>query len=104
MQDRDSPPQEEGGTNGAAGVVRQDEARVAPWAACARTSREFLLRPWITATAPIWAVITATVTREGDRVGAVFPHPIRCSILSLYPLREKMRRRAYLHLSKTCSS
>ena len=76
MQDRDTPPQEEGNTNGAVDGVRQDEAQVAPWAAYARTSREFLLLPWITATAPIRAATMATGTREEDRAGPVFPRPI----------------------------
>ncbi len=53
MQDPDIPPQAEENTNGAVDGVRQEEARVARWGAHARTSREFLLLPWTTATAPI---------------------------------------------------
>src|SRR5208282_2632536 len=104
MQDPDIPPQEEGNTDGAADGVRQDEARVARWAATARSTRAFLPLPWITATAPIWARIPATATREEDRDGPVFPRPTRWPNLSLCPLQKKMRLRAFSRLSKTCSS
>src|SRR5450759_2200825 len=100
MQDPDIPPQGEGNTNGAVDGVRQDEAQVARWAATARSSRAFLPLPWITATAPIWAATTATE----DRDGPVFRRPTRWSILSRYPLHERMRLRASSRLSKTCSS
>src|SRR5208282_142964 len=103
MQDLDIPPQEEGNTNGAVDDVRRGEVRVARWAATARSIRAFLPLPWITATAPIWARIMATATRDEDRAGPVFPRLTRCPILSLYPLRERMRLRAFLRLSKTCS-
>jgi hypothetical protein len=53
MQDPDTPPLEEVDTNGAADGDRRNEALVAPWAALARSSRAFSLRPWITATALI---------------------------------------------------
>ncbi len=77
MQDPDIPPQEEGNTNGAVDGVRRDEARVARWAAPARSSREFLPLPWITATAPTWARTLATATKEEDRDGQAFPPPTR---------------------------
>src|SRR5271155_3907595 len=99
MQDPDIPPQEEGNTNGAVDGVRPDEARVARWAALARSSREFLLLPWIIATAPIWARIMATAAAH--RGGPVFPPPTRWSILSLCPLRERMRLRASSRSSRT---
>ena len=41
MQDPDTPPQEEGNTNGAVDGVRRDEARVARWAASAGSIRAF---------------------------------------------------------------
>src|SRR5208282_3086197 len=104
MQDRDIPPQDEGNTNDAVDDVRRDEERVARWAATARSIRAFLPLPWITATAPILAWIVATATRDEDRDGPVFRRPTRWSILSLYPLRERMRLRASSRLSKTCSS
>src|SRR5208282_1823010 len=103
MQDPDTPPREEGNTNGAVDGVRPDWARVAQWAASARSIRASLPLPWITATAPIWAPTMATATRDEDRAGPVFPRLTRCPILSLYPLRERMRLRAFLRLSKTCS-
>src|SRR5271157_4558602 len=102
MQDPDIPPQEEENTNGAVDGVRRDEARVARWAASARSTRAFLPLPWITATAPIWAATMATATE--DRGGPAFPRPTRWWILSLYPLHEKMPLRASSRLSRTCSS
>src|SRR5271157_5688630 len=101
MQDPDIPPRGEENTNGAVDGVRRDEARVARWAATARSIRAFLPLPWITATAP-WARIMATATE--DRDGPVFPRPTQWSILSLYPLPERMRLRASSRLSKTCFS
>src|SRR5580658_8036126 len=102
MQDPDIPPQAEENTNGAVDGVRQDEARAARWAASAESIKAFLPLPWTTATARTWA--TATAARVGDRAGPVFPHPIRCSILSLCPLHETMPLRGFSPLSKTCSS
>src|SRR6266851_8326037 len=101
MQDPDIPPQVEGNTNGAVDGVRPDEARVALWAATARSIRASLLLPWITATAQIWAVTTATAA---DRDGPVFPRPTRWPILSRFPPHERMPLRASSRLSKTCSS
>src|SRR5260370_1844757 len=89
MQDPDIPPQVvEGNTNGAADGVHQDEARVARWAATARSTRASLPLQWLTATAPIWAWIMATAAQ--DRDGPAFPRPTRCSLLSLYPLPRGM--------------
>jgi hypothetical protein len=56
MQDPDTPLKEAGSTNGAAGVVRKGEV-VVPAAAeecpvSARSIRESLPLPWITAIAP----------------------------------------------------
>src|SRR5664279_5630663 len=102
MQDPDIPPQAEGNTNGAVDGVRQYEARVARWAATARSIRAFSPLPWTTATAPIRAATTATATT--DRDAPAFPRPIRWSILSLYPLHERTRLRASLRLSRTCFS
>jgi len=54
MQDPDTPLREAGSINGAAGVVRKDEA-VAPAGECrarAKSTRESLPLPWITAIAP----------------------------------------------------
>src|SRR5271169_2571273 len=105
MQDPDTPPQAEEDTNGAVDGVRQNEARAAPWAASARSTRAFLPLPWTTATAPIWAWIVATATAAaGDREGPVSQRPTRWPIPSLCPLHERMRLRASLRLSKTCSS
>src|ERR1039457_2255538 len=83
MQDLDIPPQEEGNTNGAVDGVRRDEARVARWAATARSIRAFLPLPWITPTAPIWVRIMATATRDEDRAGPVFPRLTRWAIRSV---------------------
>src|SRR5271157_1420924 len=102
MQDPDIPPQAEGDTNGGEDGVPRDEARAARWAASAESTRAFLPLPWTTATVPTWA--TATATRVEDRAGPVFPHPIRCSTLSLYPLHERTRLRVSSPLLKTCSS
>src|SRR5580658_5353090 len=102
MQDPDVPPQEEGDTNGAVDGVRQNEVRVARWAATARSSRAFLPLPWITAIAPTWAATTATAVEH--RGGPVFPPPTRWSTLSRCLLHEKMPRRASSPLSKTCFS
>ncbi len=55
MQDTDILPQEEGSINGAVDGARREAARVAPWVAPAKISRESLPLPWIIATAPIWA-------------------------------------------------
>jgi CheY-like chemotaxis protein len=95
MQDRDSPPEAEGDTSGAVGGVRQNEAQAAPWAEYAKTNKESLPLPWITATAPTWVAIMATAAPEEDPVGLVFRPPIRCSILSPCPLRERMRLRVF---------
>src|ERR1700675_549859 len=100
MQDPDIPPQAEGDTNDAVDGVRQNEARVARWAATARSIRASLPLPWITAIAPIWVWIVATAT--ADRDGPVSPRPTRWPILSRFPLRERMPLRASSHLSKTC--
>src|ERR1700724_4137896 len=102
MQDPDLPPQAGGDTKDAVDGVRQNEARVARWAATARSIRASLPLPWITATAPIWAWTVATAT--ADRDGPVFPRPTRWPILSLFPLHERMPLRASSPLSKTCSS
>src|ERR1035437_2061359 len=105
MQDRDTPPQGEGNINGAVDGVRQDEARVARWAATARSSRAFLQLPWIIATAPIWAWTVAMATAAaavGDRDGGVFRRRTRWPIRSLCQLQEKTPLRAFSHLSKTC--
>src|ERR1019366_7628907 len=102
MQDPDIPPQEEENTNGVVDGVRRDEARVARWAATARSTRAFLPLPWITATAPIWARIMATAAEHRDVL--VFPRPTRWPSLSRCPLQKKMRLRASSRLSKTCSS
>src|ERR1700674_5493335 len=102
MQDPDIPPQAEGDTNDAVDGVRQNEARVARWAATARSIRASLPLPWITATAPIWAWIMATAT--ADRDGPVFPRPTPWPILSRFPPHERMLLRASSRLSKTCSS
>src|SRR6266404_794248 len=102
MQDPDIPPQAEGDTNDAVDGVRQNEARVARWAATARNIRASLPLPWITAIAPIWAWIVAMAT--ADRDGPVFPLPTQWPILSLCPLPERTQLRASSHLSKICSS
>src|SRR5271156_912517 len=104
MQDPDIPQQVEEDTNGAVDGVRQDEARAAPWAANARSTRGSLPLPWITATAPIWARTAAAMATATGRDGPVFPPPTRWSIPSLCPPHEKMRLRASSLLSKTCSS
>src|ERR1700682_3769448 len=101
MQDPDIPPQAEGDTNDAADGVRQNEARVARWAATAKSIRVFLPLPWITATAPIWGATTATAADRRD--GPVFPRPTPWPILSRFPLHERMPLRASSPLSKTCS-
>src|SRR5450755_1126763 len=101
MQDPDTPPQEEGNTNGAVDAVRPDEARVAPWAVPARKRREFLPRPWITAIAPTRTATTATVA---DLAAPVFPPPIRCLSRNRCPLHARMPLRASSPLSKTSSS
>src|ERR1035438_9860373 len=100
MLDRDSPPQEEGDTNGAGDGVRQDAVRVVRRAARARSIREFSLLPWITVTAPIWARIMATEAEVRD--GPAFPPPMRWSIRSLSPRPEKMPPRVSSPLSRTC--
>src|ERR1700680_1624996 len=102
MQDQDIPPQAGGDIKDAVDGVRQNEARVARWAATARSIKASLPLPWITATAPIWAWIVATAT--ADRGGTVFPRRTRWPILSPFPLHERMPRRASSRLSKTCSS
>src|SRR5208282_6904265 len=99
MQDPDIPPQAEEDTNGAVDGVRQSEARAAPWAATARSTRAFLPLPWTTATAPIWAWIPATATAAEGSDGPVFPRLTRWWILSLCPLHERMRLRASSRLS-----
>src|SRR5450631_610760 len=101
MQDPDVPPQAEENTNGAVVGVRQDELRVARWAATARSIRVSLLLPWTTATAPVRAAPTATIK---DRGGPVFPRRTLWSIPSLCPLRGRTPLRATLPLSKTSSS
>src|SRR5258707_11112905 len=102
MQDPDIPPQAEGDTNDAVDVVRQNEVRVAGWAATARSIRAYLPLPWITATAPIWAATMATAAERRD--GPVFPRPTRWPTLSRFPLHERMPLRASSRSSKTCSS
>src|ERR1700675_840279 len=102
MQDPDIPPEAEGDTNDAVDGVRQNEARVARWAATARSIRASLPLPWITATAPIWAATTATAADRRD--GLVFRRPIRWPILSRFRLHERMPLRASSRLSKTYSS
>jgi len=51
MQDLDIPPEAEESIDGAVGVVRKGAVGAAEWAASTRSIREFLRRPWITATA-----------------------------------------------------
>src|ERR1700731_2389 len=102
MQDQDIPPQGGGDIKDAVDGVRQNEARVARWAATARSIRASLPLPWITATAPIWAWIVATAT--ADRDGPVFPRPTRWPILSRYPLHVRMPLRASSRSAKTGSS
>src|SRR5260370_41731829 len=105
MQDPDIPPQEEGNTNGAVDGVRRDAARVARWAATARSSRAYLRLPWIIATAPIWAWTMPMATAAvGDRDGRVFRRRTRWPIRSLCRLHERPRRGAFSHLPKTCFS
>jgi len=58
----------EGDTNDAVDGVRPNEARVARWAAHARTLTVSLPRPWITATAP---TKTAT-TQQGAATARIF--------------------------------
>src|SRR6266446_9568628 len=99
MQDPDIPPQAEGDTNDAVDGVRQNEARVARWAATARSIRAFLPLPWITATAPIWG---ATMATAADRDGPAFPRPTPWPILSRFPPHERTQLRASSRLSKTC--
>jgi hypothetical protein len=53
MQDLDIPPQVEGDTNGAVGVVRLNVAQAELWDATARSIKEFSLLPWTTIIAPI---------------------------------------------------
>jgi hypothetical protein len=53
MQDLDIPPRVEGDTNGAVGVVRQNAAQAALWAAIARNIKVFSPLPWITIIVPI---------------------------------------------------
>src|ERR1700674_3932076 len=101
MQDPDIPPQAGGDTNDAVDGVRQNEARVARWAATAKSIRASLPLPWITATVPIWAWIVATAT--ADRDGPVFLRPTPWPILSLFPLHERMPLHASSRLSKACS-
>src|ERR1017187_5187233 len=102
MLDRDSPPQEEGDTNGAGDGVRRDAARAVRRAARARSIREFSPLAWIIVTEAIWAAIM--VTEAGVRDGPAFPRLIRWPTLNRYPLRERMRPRASLPLSRTCFS
>src|SRR3982074_3104143 len=100
MQDPDVPPQAEGDTNDAADGVRQNEARVAPWAAPAKSIRAFLPLPWSTATARIWGATTATAADRRD--GPVFPRPTPWPILSRFPLPERIPLRRSCALAKTC--
>src|ERR1700681_3474081 len=102
MQDQDIPPQAGGDIKDAVDGVRQNEARVARWAATARSIRASLPLPWITATAPIWAWIVATAT--ADRDGPGFPRPTPQPTLSRYQLRVRFALRACSRSSKTCSS
>src|SRR5260370_41743372 len=103
MQDPDIPPQVvEGNTNGAADGVHQDEARVARWAATARSTRASFPLPWITVTAPIWAWIMATAAE--DRDGPAFPGPTRLSFPSPCPLQEMMPLRRSSPSHKTSTS
>ena len=75
MQDPEIPPQEEGDTNGAVDGARQNEDRVAPWAATGRSIRGFSPLPWITVTARISTAVTETAV--GHRDAPVSPLPIR---------------------------
>src|SRR3981081_3516314 len=101
MQDPDIPPQAEGDTNDAADGVRQNEARVARWAATAKSIRAFLPLPWITATARIWGATTAHAA-DGP-AGPGFARPTPGPVLSRFRLHERMPLRASSPLSKTCS-
>jgi hypothetical protein len=53
MQDLDIPPQVEGDTNGAVGVVLLNVAQPALWDAIAKSIKEFSPLPWTTIIAPI---------------------------------------------------
>src|ERR1700730_10284175 len=98
MQDQDIPPQAGGDIKDAVDGVRQNEARVARWAATAKSIRAFLPLPWITATVPIWAATTATA----DRDGPAFQRPTPWPILSRFPPHERMPLHVSSRLSKTC--
>src|SRR5271154_4077384 len=101
MQDPDIPPQAEEDINGAVEGVRRNVAPAAQWAALVRNSRGFTPPPWTTATAPIWAVKTATAV--ADRDGLVFPHRIQLPTQSRFRFPKKTPRPASLRSSKTCS-
>ena len=66
MQDPEIPPQEEGDTNGAVDGARQNEDRVAPWAATGRSIRVFSPLPWITVTARTSMGVTETAVGHRD--------------------------------------
>ncbi len=73
MQDRDIPPEAEGRTNGAVDGVRPNEVPPeAPWAATANWDRASTPHPWITATAPRWAVTMAA----GESYAPLEPEPL----------------------------
>src|SRR5208282_1394752 len=100
MQDPDTPPQGEENTNGAEDGDRQDEAREAPWVACAKTSKGSLPRPCNTAI----GLISMGTMATRDNADPDFRAPMPLPIPSLCPLRGKMRHRAFSHLSKASSS
>src|SRR5260370_13422365 len=100
MQDQDIPPQAGGDIKDAVDVVRQNEVRVARWAATARSIRAYLPLPWITATAPIWAATMATAAERRD--GPVFPRPTRCRPLTASPSHERRRFARSSRPPRTC--
>src|ERR1035441_7269248 len=100
MQDRDTPPQEEGSTNGAVGGVHHEEARAGQWAAVrARNSKASSLPQWITAIAPTWATTAMAVA---DSPGRAFQGLIRWLSPSLCPSLMRTRLRECSPSSKTC--
>ncbi len=102
MQDPDIPPREEGDTNGAVGVVRQDAARAALWPASEQEHQGIF-------TAPMDHSYRANMNGGNgngsrDRDGPVFRPRIRWSIPSLFPRFGRMRFHAYSLSWKTCFS
>src|SRR5437667_12392809 len=76
MQDRDIPPEAEGRTNGAEDGVRLNEvpeALEARWAETVNRGRASTRLPWITTTAPTWAV---TMAAAGAGAAPVSARPI----------------------------